>query len=98
MLKNVQETIEISFKGSVKMTTSNIKASIQSDIHKVWKIISEIDNYSTWRSDLRKVEIINEKQFVEYTKKGYPTSFTITIVEPYKRFEFEMENSNMKGH
>ncbi len=80
------------------MTTSNIKAIIQSDIHKVWKIVLEIDNYSTWRSDLSKTEAVNEKQFIEYTKEGYPTTFTITVVEPHKRWEFDMENSNMKGH
>ncbi len=80
------------------MTTSNIKAIIQSDVHQVWKIILEINNYSIWRSDLSKTEAVNEKQFIEYTKKGYPTTFTITAAEPYKRWEFDMENSNMKGH
>lgn len=80
------------------MATSNIKAIIHSDIHKVWEIILKIDNYSTWRSDLSKTEAVNEKQFIEYTKGGYPTTFTITVVEPYKRWEFDMENSNMKGH
>ena len=52
----------------------------------------------TWRSDLSKTEIVSEKQFIEYTKDGYPTTFTVTLVEPYKRWEFDMENSNMKGH
>ncbi len=80
------------------MTASNIKAIIQSDIHKVWNIVLEIDNYSTWRSDLSKTETVNENQFIEYTKDGYPTRFTITVVEPHKRWEFDMENSNMKGH
>ena len=71
---------------------------IQGDIRAVWKIISEVDHYSTWRSDLSKTEAINEKQFIEYTKEGYPTTFTITVAEPYKRWEFDMENSNLKGH
>ena len=48
--------------------------------------------------DLSKTEIINDKQFIEYTKNGYATTFTVTVVEPYKRWEFDMENSNMKGH
>lgn len=79
------------------ITTSNIKAIIQSDIHKVWKTLLDIDHYSTWRSDLSKTEAVNEKQFIEYTKEGYATTFTVTVVEPYKRWEFDMENSNMKG-
>lgn len=86
------------WKEVLKVTTSNIKAIIPSDIHKVWEIVLEIDNYSTWRSDLDKTEVVNQKQFIEYTKDGYPTTFTITVVEPYKRWEFDMENSNMKGH
>lgn len=38
------------------------------------------------------------KRFVEYTKEGYPTNFTITAFQPYKRYEFDMENDNMSGH
>ena len=79
------------------MAVLNTKATIQGDIHKVWKIVTDVENY-TWRSDLSKTEILNETQFVEITKEGYATTFTITVVEPHKRWEFDMENSNMKGH
>ena len=80
------------------MAISNISAIINADIHKVWDIVFAVDKYSEWRSDLSKTEIINEKQFIEYTKDGYTTSFFTTAVEPYKRWEFDMENSNMTGH
>lgn len=80
------------------MAISNIKEIINSDIHKVWEVVLAVDKYSAWRSDLSKTEIINEKQFIEYTKDGYDTTFTVTVVEPYKRWEFDIENSNMKGH
>ena len=80
------------------MATSNIKAMIPSDLRKVWDFVLDIENYGTWRSNLSKTETINEKQFIEYTKGGYPTTFTVTLVEPYRRWEFDMENSNMKGH
>ena len=80
------------------MTISNIKDSIDSKIHKVWETVLAVDKYAQWRSDLSKTEVINEEQFIEYTKNGYPTTFTITVVEPHKRWEFDMENSNMKGH
>lgn len=79
------------------MAISNIKAHIPCDIHKVWQAVTEVEKY-TWRSDLSKTEVISDKQFMEYTKEGYPTVFTITVTEPYKRWEFDMENSNMKGH
>lgn len=79
------------------MAVSNIKASFESDIQRVWEVVTSLENYS-WRSDLSKIEIINENQFIEYTKDGYPTTFTITCTEKYKCWEFDMENSNIKGH
>ena len=80
------------------MTTSNIKVLIPIGLQQVWELILDIENYATWRSDLSKTEVISDTQFIEYTKDGYPTTFTVTLVEPYKRWEFDMENSNMKGH
>ena len=79
------------------MAISNIKALFPCDVKKVWDTVTSLDQYE-WRSDLSKIEIINEKQFVEYTKDGFATTFTITVSEPCKRWEFNMENSNMKGH
>ena len=46
---------------------------------------------------MSKTEIINENQFIEYTKDGFSTTFTITAVEPYMHWEFDMENSNMRA-
>ena len=79
------------------MTITNMKATFQCDIQKVWNIITSCDNYS-WRSDLSKIEVLSETQFVEYTKDGYATTFTITVTEPFKRWEFDIENDNIKGH
>lgn len=79
------------------MAISNIKTTLQCDIFKVWNVVTSVKDYS-WRSDLSKTEILNDKQFIEYTKNGYPTTFTITAVEPYKRWEFDMKNENMTGH
>ncbi|MCM1124842.1 MAG: SRPBCC family protein [Lachnospiraceae bacterium] len=79
------------------MTVSNRKVTFPCNIQKVWEVVTSLQDYS-WRSDLSKIEVINENQFVEYTKKGYATTFTVTVREPYKRWEFDMENDNMKGH
>ncbi len=79
------------------MAVSNIKAVLSADISKVWDVVTDIENYS-WRSDLSRTEVLEKEQFVEYTKEGYPTTFTITSSVPYERWEFDMENSNMKGH
>lgn len=79
------------------MAVSKVKALFQSDVKTVWDIVTSLKKYQ-WRSDLSKIEVLNEKQFIEYTKDGFPTSFTITVSEPYKRWEFDIENSNIKGH
>ena len=80
------------------MAIANMKASFISDIAKIWKIVTSCEDYE-WRSDLSKIEVVEQgKRFVEYTNDGYPTKFTITAFQPYKRYEFDMENQNIKGH
>lgn len=79
------------------MALSKIKAVFRYNVQDVWNIVTDLEKYQ-WRSDLSKIDIIDEKQFVEYTKDGYATTFTTTIIEPLRRWEFDMENGNMKGH
>ena len=79
------------------MAVSTIKVAFPCDANKVWELVTSLENY-TWRSDLSKIEILNDKQFIEYTKEGYATSFTITVMEPCQLWEFDMENDNIKGH
>ena len=73
------------------------KAVIPKDIHEVWKIVTSVKD-AGWRSDLSRTEILNERQFVEYTKKGYPTIFTVTAEETDRLWEFDLENNTMQGH
>lgn len=79
------------------MAVSKIKAIFQSDTQKVWEVVTSLEN-DAWRSDLSKTQILSDHQFIEYTKDGFPTTFTITKTEPYGCWEFDMENRNMKGH
>lgn len=80
------------------MTTSNTKAIIPCEIHKVWETVLAVERYHTWRSDVSKTEAIDEKRFIEYTKDGYSTTCTVTVAEPHRRWELDMENSDIKGH
>ena len=43
------------------MAVSNINTIINNDIQKVWNIVLAVDKYNLWRSDLSKIEIINDK-------------------------------------
>ena len=79
------------------MAVSHIKVTFPCDIHTVWKVITDVA-HSTWRSDVSRTEVLNERQFVEYTKEGYATTFTTTVLEPFQQWGFDMENSNMKGY
>lgn len=79
------------------MSTSSIKADFPCSLDKLWNLVTSLEDYS-WRSDLDRIEIISPTRFVEYTKTGYSTVFTITAMETPRRWEFDMENNNMSGH
>lgn len=69
-----------------------------SSIDKIWNTMTDNSNYA-WRSDLSKITVSDGgNSFVEYTKSGYPTEFTITLKIPHERYEFDMKNDNMSGH
>ena len=78
------------------MIQSNIKEQFSCDRNKLWDIITDNSNYE-WRSDLSKIEIIDDTHFVEYTKNNFPTYFTITSKEKLKEYKFDLENTNLKG-
>jgi hypothetical protein len=80
------------------MRKSTITAIFRSECEKVWNIVTDNTNF-TWRSDLSKIEILgNGNSFIEHTKNGYQTKFTITCKEPYSRYEFDMGNNYFSGH
>lgn len=79
------------------MAVSNTKAVFQSGVQSVWEVVTSLTDYA-WRSDLSKIEVVNDHQFIEYTKEGCATMFTVTAKEPYQRWEFDMENDNIRGH
>ena len=74
---------------SETMVKSNIKKEFNCDIEKLWNIITDNTNY-TWRSDLSKIEIIDDKHFIEYAKNNYPTYFTITSKENLKEYRLSL--------
>lgn len=78
------------------MIKSNIKKEFNCDIEKLWNIITDNTNY-IWRSDLSKIEIVDDTHFIEYAKNNYPTYFTITSKVNLKEYKFDIENSNIKG-
>lgn len=78
------------------MIRSNIKKEFNCDIETIWNIVTNNSNYS-WRSDLSKIEVVDEKHFIEYTKDNFPTHFTITSKQKFSEYRFDLENKNIKG-
>ena len=80
------------------MAIVKVKETFNCDIKKVWDIVTNNNNYS-WRSDIEKIDIIDDLTFIEYDKKSnIKTTFKITKIKPYSIYEFDMENENIRGH
>jgi hypothetical protein len=80
------------------MKKATVIANFKSDIKKVWGIVTDNQNYS-WRSDINKIEVFGDgRTFIEYDKNNFPTTFTITMLKPCERYEFDIANKNITGH
>ena len=78
------------------MPTSKVTVHLPCPVERVWQAVTDLSN-TDWRSDLKRVEVLDETHFVEHTKSGYATNFTVTACEPLRRWAFTMENGNMSG-
>lgn len=78
------------------MPTSKITVHFPFPAEQVWRVITDF-THTAWRSDLAWVDVLDETHFVEYTKRGYATNFTVTSCEPPRYWAFTMENGNMSG-
>ena len=81
---------------SVCRPTSRVTVQFPCPVERVWQGVTDL-SHTTWRSDLARVEVLDEAHFVEHTKSGYATNFTVTACEPFRRWAFTMENGNMSG-
>ncbi|WP_260456300.1 hypothetical protein [Enterococcus gilvus] len=74
------------------MTTTKIEAVFDENIGRVWEAVTSLST-SEWRSDLSSIEVSDDqKSFIEYTKQGYPTKFTITAFDSPRFYAFTVEN------
>lgn len=79
------------------MAVSTVRASFSCPVQKVWDIVTSLDDYA-WRSDLAEINVLSGTRFVEVTKDGCRTTFTVTEARPRERWAFDMENENIRGH
>ena len=78
------------------MATSRVTVRFPCPVEQVWQTVTDLSR-TAWRSDLARVEVLDEAHFVEHTKSGYATYFTVTAWDPLRRWSFTMENGNMSG-
>lgn len=78
------------------MATSKVTVHFPCPVEQVWQAVTDL-SHTTWRSDLVRVEVLDAAHFVEHTKSGYATNFTVTACEPLRYWVFTMENDNMSG-
>lgn len=78
------------------MATSKVTVRFPCPVEQVWQTVTDLA-HTAWRSDLAWVEVLDETHFVEYTKSGYATNFTVTDCKALRHWAFTMENGNMSG-
>lgn len=78
------------------MAVSKVAYSFPCTVDQLWQIVTDL-THTDWRSDLAHVEALDSTRFVEHTKSGYATHFTVTAREPNHFWAFTMENGNMSG-
>ena len=78
------------------MPTFEMTIHFPCSVRRVWQVVTDLSS-TAWRSDLSRVEVLDETHFVEHTKSGYATNFTVTACQPLCRWAFTMENGNMFG-
>lgn len=78
------------------MVRSNIKATFACNVETVWDVVTSLENYQ-WRSDLSRIEIVSDNTFIEYTRDGYATTFTITFVKGFLKKQQEQYVSDLRN-
>ena len=79
------------------MVTSTITARLPYPPAPVWEAVTQVDRYPQWRSDLAGVDLPQEGTFVEHSREGIATHFTVTCADPCRRWEFSLENQRITG-
>ena len=78
------------------MIVSVIRAVLPCPAGRIWHTVTDLQHYG-WRSDLSRLEVQAVGRFVEYTRQGFPTTFTVTAANPCRRWAFTLENENLRG-
>lgn len=79
------------------MKRIDMTIDFKSDVETVFKTITTLLDCS-WRSDLLKVEQIDDNKFIEYNRKHKKTKIYVTDFRKNIQFDYNVENNSYKGH
>ena len=74
------------------------KLVLSADIKRIWELITDYDSYTSWRSDLKMVDVVAGRFFMETTRDNKRLMFTITRSEPFSLLCLDMKNDVLWGN
>lgn len=66
--------------------TANFKSTPET----LFQVVTNVENQTNWRSDVREIIVIDEKTWTEVPKKGSPITFRVKEKLPSSLFEIEI--------
>ena len=82
-----------------KERTFTKTAVLNSDVTKVFNIVTDFKNQTTWRSDVKEIIVIDNNTWTEVPKKGTAITFKIKQKVENEIFEIEIiEHNNFNGY
>lgn len=82
-----------------KERTFTKTAVLNSDVTKVFNIVTDFKNQTTWRSDVKEIIVIDNNTWTEVPKKGTAITFKIKQKVENEIFEIEIiEPNNFNGY
>jgi hypothetical protein len=82
-----------------KERTFTKKAVLNSDVTKVFNIVTDFKNQTTWRNDVKEIIVIDDNTWTEVPKKGTAITFKVKQKIENEIFKIEIvEPKNFNGY
>ena len=79
------------------MASYETKTMFDCTVEKAFELVATVEKQMEWRTDLKEVEVISPRQFIEHTKDGYSTYYTVTKMGYNQYWQRTFENENLEG-
>ena len=79
------------------MAAYGTRTMLNCTVEKAWELVTTLETQMDWREDLKEIEILDSRQFIEHTRDGYITHYTLVKVEERKLWQRTLTNEDMVG-